>query len=60
MPKKIRQHCAECRQVTTQVQKKKDGPWTCLCCESQKGKSTAEVAEIKERAKSKPRLNVGF
>ena len=58
--KKIRQHCPECGQTTTQVRAKDDDLWKCLCCESGKQRSPEEVAALKENAKKKKRLNIGF
>lgn len=60
MVQKVRQFCKECNQITTQTRSSKIGPWKCLCCDSGKSRTAAEVQKLKARAQSKPRLNIKF
>ncbi len=60
MPKKVRQFCEACNQITTQVKEKPDEPWKCLCCESAKFRSQQETEEIKKRDSKKAKLNISF
>jgi hypothetical protein len=60
MPQKVRQFCQHCNQVTTQVKKSKDDPWTCLCCESGKSRSAAEVEKLREKVKGRGGVNLKF
>lgn len=59
MPKKIREFCHKCNQITTQLKEKPTDEWKCLCCESGKNRSQSELEEIKKR-NQKERLNLRF
>ena len=59
MPKKIRQYCDACRQVTTQVAASNDS-WKCLCCESAKHRGAEATKKIQEKNRRTDRLNIGF
>lgn len=59
MPKKVRQFCDSCKQVTTQVQRV-GTRWTCLCCESANQRDDAATKDIQNRNQKKDRLNITF
>jgi len=59
MPKRKREFCEKCNQVTTHS-KEPEKEWVCLCCESAKFRSSKETDAIKEKKTQNRKLNLRF